>query len=138
MPPILDCFTLKVLQPQPEPVVLFSVRTLGTDLKDNRIVWGGESQSFRWSQIKSGVKISLNELGIPTLGKADLSAINTRPVSLFLDPSLDTIAFSPRKSDGLLRFNVKQSKKNETLREDNVKAIGEFYVDLERGSVWIE
>ncbi len=138
MPPTLDCFTLSLLQPNPDPVVLFSVRTLAKDLKDNRIVWGGESESFKWSQVKSGVKISLNELGIPSLGKADLSLINTRPVSLFLDPSFDTIAFSSRKSDGLLRFNIKQSKKNETLREDTVKAIGEFYVDLEKYFLWAE
>jgi hypothetical protein len=139
MTPTLDYCTLNVLERnfQP-PVVLFIVRTLAKDLKDNRIVWGGESQSFRWSHIKDGFKISFHELSVPSLERANLSLINTRPVSLSLDPSLDTICFSPQKSDSLLRFNIKQFKKNEMLREDTVKAIGELYVDLEGGSIWVE
>lgn len=135
MPSTLDCFTLNVLRTHPqEPTVLFSVRTLATDLKHQGIVWGAESESFRWSQVKDGVKISFDQ-GVPALGKADLSLVRQKLPSLSLNPEVDAVRFTPLKSN---KLNIKQFKSNGILGESNLEDIHALFIDIKEGSLWVE
>lgn len=136
MTPILYCFIVRLLNTNSqEPTVLFSVNTLARDLKDQSTVWGAESENWRWSQVKQGLKISFDQ-GIPTLSHCDCSRVQRSPMKLDLNNDFDTVRFVPQKAEKLLKFNVQQLKQNETLSESSLEGVQALYIDLQTSSLW--